>query len=123
MFKDRDWTDTKHKFAESKSHKNQKVQNKRGFSFVNAPKHAKNLKQMITMDLGHNHAVYSAIDAGISTRQPAKFCDLVGFEGRYTDPKSGIRYYSKDQYQAITEMPQTVKDEILSVRKANIVLR
>lgn len=75
------------------------------------------------MDLGHNHAVYSAIDAGISTRQPAKFCDLVGFEGRYTDPKSGIRYYSKDQYQAITEMPQTVKDEILSVRKANIVLR
>ena len=75
------------------------------------------------MDLGHGQAIYSAIDAGISTKQPAKFCDLVGFEGRYIDPKSGIRYYSKDQYQAIIEMPQTVKDEILSVRKANIILR
>ena len=109
--------------AETKSHKNLQVANKRGFSFVNAPKHAKNLKQMITMDLGHGQAIYSAIDAGISTKQPAKFCDLVGFEGRYIDPKSGIRYYSKEQYQAIIEMPQTVKDEILSVRKANIILR
>lgn len=31
------------------------------------------------MDMGQGLAVYSAIDAGISTRQPAKFCDLVGF--------------------------------------------
>ena len=48
---------------------------------------------------------YGTIEAGISTRHQVRYCDLVGFHANYTEPQSGIRYYSQDQYCLIKEMP------------------
>ena len=45
---------------------------------------------------GFAQAGYSAIEAGLSTKNPVKYCDLVGFTARYRDKQSNIRYYSVD---------------------------
>ena len=64
-----------------------------------------------------------SIDVGLSVKKPIKYCDFVGFHARYTDPKTGLRYYNGELHGLVQSLPATLKDEILSVRKANIVLK
>ena len=59
----------------------------------------------------------------MSVRNPKKYCDFVGFHANYQDPKSGLRYYGTDQFELIQHLPDDVRDNFLSVRKAQIVLK
>lgn len=59
-------------------------------------KKKKNLK-MIAMGLKQQKwppsaATYTSIAAPLSTRLPKKYSDISGLEGRYTDPRTRIRY-------------------------------
>ena len=66
---------------------------------------------------------YSSIEAGISTRIPTKYCDFFCFHAMYTDPKSKLRYFSQEQYALSRLIAKKTEDELLAVRKANIVLK
>ena len=72
---------------------------KREFSFVSAGKHSKNVKQMAGSDpYGEDLGSYNSIEAGISTRIQIKYCDFIGFHGKFTDPKTKLRYFSSEQF-------------------------
>ena len=60
-------------------------------------KTVKNIKQITTND-PHSEQLgsYLSIEAGISTKNPIKYCDFIGFHAKYVDPKSKLRYFSRD---------------------------
>jgi INO80 complex subunit C len=87
-------------------------------------KHTKNLKQICANDPSQEHlGSYSSIDGGISVKKPIKYCDFTGFHTTYQDPKTGLRYFNNDFYPYVKEIPEGVKNEVLSIRKANVVLK
>ena len=96
---------------------------KREYTFVLAGKHSKNVKQIAGND-AHNNELgsYNSIEAGISTRIQVKYCDFIGFHGKFTDPKTKLRYFSSEQFQVGRHLPETTRNKLLSIRKANIVL-
>jgi len=66
---------------------------------------------------------YSSIEAGIPIKKAAKYCDFMGFNTKYTCPKSGLRYFSTNEFAQIAYLPASTKQELLAIRKANIVLK
>lgn len=56
-------------------------------------------------------------------KKPNKYCDFTGFTTKYQDPKTGLRYYDSEYYQYVTGIPDSIRDDLLSIRKANIVLK
>ena len=87
-------------------------------------KHTKNLKQITTNDPhGDQLGSYQSIDGGISVKKPVKYCDFTGFHAPYQDPKTSLRYFNNDFYPYVKTIPESVKDEYLAMRKANVVLR
>lgn len=60
---------------------------------------------------------------GYSVIKPVKYDDFFGFHCRYQDPKTGLRYYNKDDYPFVSRMTDGQKDQYLSLRKANIILK
>lgn len=65
---------------------------------------------------------YNSIEAGISTRIPAKYCDFIGFHAKFTDPKTKLRYFSSEEYQMGKNLPDVTKNKLLAIRKANPTL-
>lgn len=53
----------------------------------------------------------------------AKYCDITGLETRYTDPKTGLNFYSSDVYKIIKTLSPSDVQVYLSLRKAAIVLK
>jgi hypothetical protein len=87
-------------------------------------KHNKNLKQILAGDMEADQlGSYSSIDGGISVKRPAKYCDFTGFSTKYQDPKTGLRYFNTDFYPYVKTIPDSVRDDYLAIRKANIVLK
>ena len=72
-----------------------------------------------------SHAVgsYMSIDAGISVIPKKRYCDLTGFSGTYMEKKSKMNYCFPEFYEIICDLPEGVKDEHLSLRKANVILK
>ena len=69
----------------------------RKFAFTTAGKNVKNMKQMTSSDpYAEQLGSYHSIEAGISTRNPTKYCDFIGFHAKYADPKSKLRYFSQE---------------------------
>ena len=95
----------------------------REFSFLKAGKHAKNVKQICTADpYGESMGAYNSIEAGISTKIQQKYCDFIGFHAKATDPKTKLRYFSSEQFQVGRQLPDTIRNKLLAVRKANPTL-
>ncbi|KAK3075851.1 chromatin-remodeling complex subunit ies6 [Teratosphaeriaceae sp. CCFEE 6253] len=65
---------------------------------------------------------YTSIQAGPSTRQPQKYCDITGLPAKYTDPKTGLRYYNAEIYKVVKGLSTTQVQEYLAARNANTVL-
>ena len=66
---------------------------------------------------------FNSIDGGITVKKPIKYCDFTGFHANYTDPKTQLRYYDKEFYPICRNMAESAKDDYLSLRKANVILK
>lgn len=61
---------------------------------------------------------YVSIEAGPSMKPPKKYCDITGFPAKYTDPKSSLRFCSKDAYKVVRALPEHRVQELLGMRGA-----
>ena len=66
---------------------------------------------------------YQSIEAGKSIRPTRKYCDFTGFRAKYTDKKTGIRYYSHVFYRDICKLPNTIRDQYLELRNAVVNIK
>jgi len=55
---------------------------------------------------------WSDIDAPPSLLPQKKYCDITGLEGRYTDPKTKLRFYNAEVYAVIQTLPSSVDQEV-----------
>ena len=66
-----------------------------------------NLKQIISAEnskLNNPVGSYNFIESGFSVRPQKKYCDFTGFHSRYTDKKTGLKYFSSDFFNMIESM-------------------
>ena len=70
----------------------------------------------------HVRGSYRSYEAGLSIKNPAKYCDLSGFVARYTDPKTGMRYCWAWQLEEIRKMHDDTIQNILAYRKGGTKL-
>jgi INO80 complex subunit C len=56
-------------------------------------------------------------------KKPVKYCDFTGFHSPYQDPKTKLRYFNGDFFPYVKTIPDSVRDDYLAIRKANIVLK
>lgn len=57
---------------------------------------------------------WSDIDAPPSLLPQKKYCDITGLEGKYTDPKSKLRFHNSEVYAVIQTLPASVDQEVAS---------
>eukprot|EP00127_Corallochytrium_limacisporum_P004277 Clim_evm222s157 gene=Clim_evmTU222s157 len=92
---------------------------------VKGRKRPKYLKHMISALQEHptlgNSVTYLTIAAPPSVRPIRKYCDLCGLPAKYTEPKSGIQYHHADEYRAILNIPEHIKQELVNIRKEKTV--
>lgn len=50
---------------------------------------------------------------------PRKYCDITGFEAKYTDPKTKLRYYNSKVFAMIRNLNDNSIEEYLSLRNAS----
>jgi len=63
------------------------------------------------------------LEAGPTIFPKKKYCDITGLEGRYTDPRSGLRYYNSDIFKLLQNFPEPLRNQYLSLRKALFILK
>ncbi|RIB15027.1 YL1 nuclear protein, partial [Gigaspora rosea] len=63
------------------------------------------------------------IEAPPSIIPQKKYCDITGLEGKYTDPKTRLRYHSAEVYKEIKQLAPGVVQDYLGLRHAAVVLR
>jgi INO80 complex subunit C len=56
---------------------------------------------------------WSDIDAPPSLLPQKKYCDITGLEGKYTDPKSKLRYHNAEVYAVIQTLPASTDQQVL----------
>lgn len=61
---------------------------------------------------------YVSIEAAPSTRPPKKYCDITGFPAKYTDPKTKLRFCSKEAFAIARQLPEHRIQQLLSLRGA-----
>lgn len=84
----------------------------------------KNLKQITTNDPeGTESGAYNNIEAGFSVKAKKKYCDFTGLLSKYQDPKTKLQYCRSEFFRHIQQLPESSKDEYLSLRRANVVLK
>ena len=60
---------------------------------------------------------YMSIEVPDSKLPPRKYCDITGYEAKYTDPKSKLRYCSVEVMKLIRSLPTNIQQQYLSIRK------
>jgi len=63
------------------------------------------------------------LEAGPTTLPKKKYCDVTGLESKYTDPRSGLRYYNSDIFKMMQTFSEPLKNQYLSIRKALFVIK
>merc|ERR1711934_368571 len=84
-------------------------------------KNAKQLAQADRDELGQlplNVATYESIAAPPSSLPAKKYCDITGLPAPYRDPRTGLRFYDKEVFQTIRDLPEGAEQGFLAVRKA-----
>ncbi|KAG4302888.1 hypothetical protein PCANB_000854 [Pneumocystis canis] len=66
---------------------------------------------------------YSNIEASPSLFPHAKWCDVTGLHGFYTDPKTGLRFHNKEVFSVIKNMTQGIEQQFLQMRGLQVMLR
>jgi len=55
---------------------------------------------------------WSDIDAPPSLLPQKKYCDITGLEGKYTDPKTKLRFHNTEVYAVIQTLARSVDQEV-----------
>lgn len=101
-----------------------KVKRKRGiFELMNAKSKAlKSLRSIIAAEhydhLPANCPTYVNIEAAPSTFPAKKYCDITGLPALYTDPKTKLRFCSKEAFAIARSLPEHKIEEFLALRNA-----
>ena len=66
---------------------------------------------------------YRSIEAPKSKKPKRKYCDLTGLRAKYTDRRTGLHYYSVEQYKEIFTMKDNTKDQHLALRNAVVKIK
>mmetsp|Transcript_27959 Transcript_27959/g.39033 ORF Transcript_27959/g.39033 Transcript_27959/m.39033 type:complete len:157 (+) Transcript_27959:127-597(+) len=86
----------------------------------------KNLRQTIALEnyskIPSKIPTYASIQVGPSIYPPKKYCDITGFEAKYREPRTRLRYSSASLYQVVKNIPSTLKEKYLKIRGANTKL-
>eukprot|EP00742_Colponemidia_sp_Colp-10_P004144 GILJ01004422.1.p1 GENE.GILJ01004422.1~~GILJ01004422.1.p1 ORF type:complete len:158 (-),score=21.90 GILJ01004422.1:100-573(-) len=87
----------------------------------------KNLKQIILSEnysaLPPDTPTYVSLEAPPPSAPPKRYCDITGFEAKYTEPTTRLRYASASLYPFIRSLPQSSVDGYLSIRNAVVTLK
>ena len=71
--------------------------------------------------------LYTSTEAAPSFRPHPHYCDIMGLEGPYTDPKTMLRYHDKDVYEIVRGLVSLAKyaqrNSLNSKSKQNILAR
>ena len=70
-----------------------------------------------------SYNLYTSLEVGPSVEGKLKFCDITGFKGNYYDKTSQLRFFNSDIYKIVSEIPEPIKNQYLSIRKALFVLK
>lgn len=96
----------------SRSHSSRKVKN------------WKSLKQILTTERtvyqNSGHVTYGTIDTPPSFKPAKKYSDLSGFEAKYTDPQTKLRYSNPQEFAQLRILPSDTVAGLLSLRRANL---
>ena len=65
-----------------------------------------------------NKPTFISIEAPPSVRPPKKYCDITGFPAKYTDPKTKLRFCSKEAFTIARQLPEHRIQELLTLRGA-----
>ncbi|KAI1468788.1 uncharacterized protein F4812DRAFT_346807 [Daldinia caldariorum] len=68
-------------------------------------------------------ATYTNIESAPSLAHTKRYCDITGLPAPYLDPKSRLRYHSKEVFGFIRTLPQGAAEQYLEVRGAHTVLK
>ena len=60
---------------------------------------------------------WSDIDAPPSLLPQKKYCDITGLEGKYTDPKTKLRFYNSEVYAVVQTLPASTDQEVFIPRE------
>jgi len=66
---------------------------------------------------------YPSISSGTSLLPPKKYCDITGFEAKYTDPRTKLRYSRAELYSTLKVLPNDTVSGYLALRNAEYHLR
>lgn len=77
------------------------------------------------LTLPKRYPSFNDLEAGPSLHpeRAGKWCDITGLPAKYTDPKTGLRYYNSEVYQYIKTLSAEQIQDYLSLRGANVVLK
>lgn len=64
---------------------------------------------------------WSDIDAPPSLLPQKKYCDITGLEGKYTDPKTKLRFHNTEVYAVIQTLPASIDQEVYSGWKTFLI--
>lgn len=89
--------------------------------FTHQTKTWKNIKHVTAMEKSMFEPgviTHASISAAPSTKPVKNYSDLSGLPALYKDPKSKLKYYNKEEYQAIMHLSPDIILGLLSLRKA-----
>lgn len=89
--------------------------------FTQQVKAWKNIKHIASIEKSsyeQGAPTHFSITASPSTKPTKNFSDLSGLPALYKDPRTGLRYSNKEEYQALLNLSPDVVVGLLSLRKA-----
>ncbi|EDQ92615.1 uncharacterized protein MONBRDRAFT_22438 [Monosiga brevicollis MX1] len=88
-----------------------------------ALKKVRTLKSVLQHDRGLNYPTgaptYENVRVPINLKPLVKYCDLTGLLAKYTDPRTRLHFYSKEEYHIITQLSRAAVHELLELRGAS----
>ncbi len=117
-----------HKFPFKKQHWISKLRDKDSKTTNRAPKNMKSMVVDNTDNSSYNICKFKinldqSLEVGPSTIPKKKYCDITGLECNYTEPTTGLRYYNSEIFKLIQNLPEPIKNQYLSLRKALFIIK
>ena len=77
------------------------------------------LRESKALDAKYGLESYMSIEVPNSRLPARKYCDITGYEAKYCDPKSRLRYCSVEAMKLIRSLPKNILQKYLSIRNGN----
>ena len=77
------------------------------------------LRESKALDAKYGLESYMSIEVPNSRLPARKYCDITGYEAKYCDPKSRLRYCSVEAMKLIRSLPKNILQKYLSIRNGD----